>query len=427
MPGGRPLRKAYLAAAAAAVVAAAVGYVVLPASDTRDTPEPVEMGTSELAGTGPTDLAGLPVVSASEIESAVIPQEIADSNNGFAADFYRQVSGEEGNIFFSPLGMYAAFSMLYEGAGGEGAKELEDAFGFEPDARARHNMTAHVMASINRDNPHAELVMANALWPFVGEISPGYLDVGRSTYLATIENPGEDPIDRINGWVSDATNEKIPEVIDELNPYTVLVITNAIYFKGAWVKPFAPEYTQENEWHGPSGGSAEYMYAKDRFSYAEYDGLQVLRMPYEGDRLSMVVLLPEPGGMRELEESLSAGQMREWTGGLSERDVDVLLPKFTASTRYDLKEHLLNLGVNHIFKEGALNGITLFAFVSDAVHVAFVDVNEEGAEAAAVTRIDGVVESGIMSNRFVADRPFLFLIQDDESGTILFMGRVSEP
>ncbi|ABK78299.1 serine protease inhibitor [Cenarchaeum symbiosum A] len=420
---------AYLAAAVVTIAAAAVAYSALSASDVQDALDPVTQDAPESMGTGPPDLASLSVVSASEIESAVIPREIADSNNGFAADFYRQVSGGKGNIFFSPMSMYTAFSLLYEGAGGEGANELEDVFGFEPDAQARHNSTAHAMASISRDDPHAELVMANALWQFSSAINPEYIDVGRSTYLATVEDPGDNPVDRINGWVSDATNEKISEVVGELDSDTVLVITNAIYFKGTWVKQFLPEHTLEDEWHGPSGGSAHYMRIKEHFGYAEYDGLQVLRMPYEGGRLSMLVLLPEPGGMSNLEESLSAGQMLEWTNGLSGRDVAVSLPKFTTSTSYGLKSYLLDLGVFSIFQMGSLDGVAPFALVSDARHVAFIDVNEEGAEAAAATSIGLIIESlrSAPEPRFIADRPFVFLIQDDESGAILFMGRVSEP
>ncbi|ABK77170.1 serine protease inhibitor [Cenarchaeum symbiosum A] len=414
------MRRAYLAAAAVIIVAAAVGYAAFPASDIQDAPAPT--------GTGPPDLASLPVVSASEIESAVIPQEIADSNNGFAVDFYRQVSKEDGNIFFSPLSMYTAFSLLYEGASGEAAGELEDAFGFEPDAQARHNMTAHTIASINRDDPHAKLALANSLWPFVGNVRPEYLDVGRSTYLATIENPGDDPSMRINQWVSNITNGKITEVVGpDSFADPILAIVNAVYFKGTWEMQFPPEATKMDEWHGEGDAEANYMNVVGIFDYEEYDGLQVLRMPYEGGRLSMTVVLPEPGGMADLEESISEGQVADWTGSMLEREVSVSLPKFTASTNYDLIGYLKALGVHRIFefKPPALAGIYGGDLsVRTAIHGAFVDINEEGTEAAAATIISAAITE---PPRFNADRPFIFLIQDDESGTILFMGRVSNP
>ncbi|ABK78225.1 serine protease inhibitor [Cenarchaeum symbiosum A] len=427
------MRRAYLAAAVVIIVAAAVAYSALSASVIQGGPAPVEVG--------PPDLASLPVVSASEIESAVIPREIADSNNAFAADFYRQVSGEEGNIFFSPLSMYTAFSLLYEGASGDAVAELEDAFGFEPDARARHNATAHAIASINRDDPHAELALANSLWPFVGDVVPEYLNVARSTYLATIEDPGynesaenrgDEPARRINQWTSDMTNGTITGIFGPNSfPDPILVIVNAVYFKGTWETQFPPEDTEKNDWHGEGDAEADYMNVVGAFDYAEYDGLQVLRMPYEGDRLSMTVVLPEPGGMKELEESISAEQMAVWTDGTSKIIVDVTMPKFTASTKYSLNNYLKALGVSQIFEPGPnvpLAGIYHGAVVGRADHMAFVDVNEEGTEAAAVSAaLVASVSVQPPPPQFKADRPFLFLIQDDESGAVLFMGRVSEP
>ena len=391
------------------------------------------------------------VVNALEIDSAVIPSDLASANNDFAVDFYKQASEKEDeddddndNIFFSPTSMLVAFSLLYEGANENTANEIKKVFGLESDPIIRHNSTAHLMSSINQDDQYATLDMANALW-VADSFEPydKYLSVSRETYLASVEKVifgGGDPpaVKIINDWAAENTNNKIPKVIskDAVNDFTAMVITNAIYFKGTWLTQFQEGDTEESDFWTSNTDSvrADLMKQEGKFDYIQSDGVKVLKMPYEGDRLSMLVVLPEDrDGIDSLEESLSSELIKKWQQELYPQEVKVVMPKFTTKTSYDLIPLLKNLGMLDVFNpDGAdLKNIGSSAanlFVSAASHDAFVDVNEEGTEAAAVTTIiDQTTSVPPPLPRFIADHPFLFIIQDDESGTILFMGKLSDP
>ena len=375
----------------------------------------------------------------------IIPESISSANNQFAVDFYKQIldAEEDKNIFYSPASMYVAFSLLYEGAKENTAQQMADVFGFESDAFARHNATAHALSSLNRDDDYATLNMANALW-MAGWFAPheSYLDITRSTYLADAQTVNfsdeDDGVKRINDWATEKTNAKITEVITkkDVNGQTAMVINNAIYFKGTWLAQFPEEDTRESEFHTNATDSvnADFMNIRGGFNYTHSDGAQVLQMSYKGDRLSMLVILPDDPDMREFEESLSAQQIQKWTDNLSNEEVIVSIPKFEASTNYQLNDHLIAMGMPDVFDaiDADLSGIGISPgvglFVSKAIQDAYVKVNEEGTEAAAVTTIIIVSESAQPPPPFfIADHPFLFVIQDDESGMILFMGRILNP
>ena len=370
-------------------------------------------------------------------DPSVIPDSVASANNGFAVDFYHEVSAGDGNIFFSPASMYMAFSMLYEGADGETAGQMLDVFGFEPDADARHNATAHTLSSLNRQDPHVELAMANSAWLYRFEPPPSYADIVRGAYLADIEeyDTPKDGVMKINAWASDKTRGKITEVVrpDDLVMDNGMVLANAVYFKGTWVTQFPEEETRESDfWLDPKRSvRADLMNVHGNFSYVQVDDVQALKLPYKGDRLSMLVLLPsERDGMSALEDAISAESVLEWQQAVVERDVIVSMPKFKMDLKYSLKKPLQDLGMADAFDPDLadLSGIAPLLFVNGATHKTYADVNEEGTEAAAVTVI---VTSFIVQPppppRFIADHPFLFIIQDDESGAILFMGRLSDP
>ncbi len=412
-----------------------------PALDVPDvTTQPVQ--TSQ--DIEPQDSApALFTVNALSITNATIPTDVTHRNNQFALDFYRQVSSDA-NIFFSSISMYVAFSILYEGALGNTAAEIRQVFGLEPDDTARHNLMAQTISTLNRKDSHATLNVANALWiADLFEPSESYLDIARKTYLASSQTVDftdpNDSVKRINQWASDNTNEKITEVLDgnAVGGDTIMVINNAIYFKGTWVTQFAEEDTLESDFwtDGEDSVRADFMHVEGTFDYARSDGAHVLRLPYEGDRLSMLVILPEDqNGITSLEESISTDMLERWQDGLSPETVIVKMPKFTAKINYDLKPLLRNMGMIDAFDEFNANlwglvsgGIGRNMFVSDAFHDSFIDVNEEGTEAAAVTTIIIAIESAEPIQYFTADHPFIFIIQDDESGSILFMGKISDP
>ena len=373
-----------------------------------------------------------------------IPESISSANNQFAVDFYKQILDEESgkNIFYSPASLYVAFSLLYEGAKENTAQQMANVFGFESDAFARHNATAHALSSLNRDDDYATLEMANALW-IADWFAPyeSYLDITRSSYLADAQTVNfsdeDDSVNRINDWAAEKTRDKIKKVIrpENVNTDTAMVINNAIYFKGTWLTQFAEEDTKKSEFHTDDTQSVntDFMNEENIFGYTHSDGAQVLQMPYKGERLSMLVILPDDPDMREFEESLSAQQIQRWTDNLSNQKVIVSMPKFETKTNYQLNGHLIAMGMPDVFSDVAdLSGIGISPgenlYVTKAIQDAYVKVNESGTEAAAVTTL--LLETSSVQPRppsFIADHPFLFVIQDDESGMILFMGRISNP
>ena len=416
------MKRIYAAMIAAAAVAASVAAFALAGSAV-----PAETMSSPAAG------------------SPEVPPQIAESVNEFAFDFYRNVSEADENVFFSPVSVYVAFSVLYEGARGQTAEQMLDVFGFEPDDEERHAASANMMAALNAEDPHAILEMANALW-IADWFTPYelYLDIARQTYLATVETvdfagEGKPGVKKVNEWAAEKTRDKIKKVLfdRDVNDLTAAVITNAVYFKGTWLVQFPEEDTKEGQfWKGGEDGiSADFMHVTDNFDYADTGHAQILRLPYEGDRLSMLAVLPrETGGLEKLE--LSAGTVSEYVEMLEPQDVLVSLPKFETRTNYDLKKSLKEMGMPDAFdkKLADLSGLADLAlllgnlYVEKATHDAYVKVTEEGTEAAAVTTIVVAIESELPPiPHFNADRPFLFIIYDEQSSLILFMGKISDP
>ncbi len=420
---------AMIAAAASAAVLA-LGSAGLPAMMPQGTPQDPARGPPE----------PVQILHASALDSPEVPPQIAESVNEFAFDFYRKVYETDENVFFSPVSVYTAFSVLYEGARGETAGQMLDVFGFEPDDAARHSASANMMAALNAEDPHAVLETANALW-LADWFEPyeQYLDIARNTYLATVETvdfagEGKPGVKKVNDWAAEKTRGKIQEVLDDrdVDGSTAAVITNAVYFKGTWLVQFPKEDTREGKfWIDEDGIDAEFMHVKNNFDYADTEGAQILRLPYEGDRLSMLTVLPsETGGIERLEAEMSAKQMSEYIGMLEPQDVVVSLPKFETKTKYDLKTDLIDLGMSDVFTSRADLGDLSdndSLYVDRATHDAYVKVNEEGTEAAAVTVITLRESAPPPLSYFNADRPFLFAIYDEQSGLILFMGKISDP
>ena len=371
-------------------------------------------------------------VAVLEGEPSEIPDKVASANNNFAVSLYHQLPNDGKNVFFSPISIYMAMSMLYEATSPDAGEQIRNVFGFDPDLNSRYNDTAHTLSSLNREDPHATLAMANALWTTTENPIPvKYVNTIRDAYLATVEGIStSDGHKRINQWASDNTNEKIKKVVEQLDSLTAAVLTNAIYFKGTWATQFDPEDTRPHDFDTGNGTvSADMMFVSGQFDYADTGQEQVLRMPYGGDRLSMLVVLPRgTDGIDSLEERLSADLITEWQETLYNEEVLVNFPKFETRTEYILNKQLKQLGVTDVFGIGSLPVISEKAWVSAVKHDGYVNVNEEGTEAAAVTTIIIVKESEpAPPPRFVADHAFVYLIIDNESGTILFMGKVADP
>ena len=260
---------------------------------------------------------------------------------------------------------------------------------------------------------------------------------GRVTNLDFIEET-EKSRKTINDWVAEQTKDKILDLIPAgvLNALTRLVLTNAIYFKGQWLTQFDEENTTEEDFRvSPERTIKVPMMSlangETEFNYLETENLQILEMPYDREELSMLILLPEEDGLSALEESLNLENIDQWRNTLNRQSVNVFMPKFTFETKYFLGQTFQKMGLPTAFsKQADFSGMdgTKDLFISKVIHQAFVEVNEEGTEAAAATAVVMELESiGPSIAVFRADHPFIFLIQDNQSGNILFLGRVVNP
>jgi serpin B len=370
---------------------------------------------------------------------------VVDGNTAFALDLYQQLRAPEGNLFFSPYSISTALAMTYAGARGNTEAEMARVLYFDLDRRtqeALHSAFADLEAHLAQIQAKGDIALhvANALWPQVGyAFLATFLDLCQRCYGVSIT-----PVDyaadseaarqQINAWVEEKTREKIKELLkpDHVTPLTTLILVNAIYFKGNWASQFDPEDTDDGPFYPLAGDAfkASLMRQKARFGYRGTDDIQVLELPYVGGDLSMLVLLPrERDGLPALEAALTTDNLALWTQRLHATEVQVVLPRFKLSGQFDLGETLKAMGMVDAFGAADFSGMTgqRDLFISAVVHKAFVDVNEEGTEAAAATAVLMARSIPPPTPVFRADHPFLFLIRENSSGSILFLGRVVDP
>jgi serpin B len=363
---------------------------------------------------------------------------VASASNDFAFDLYRQLPAD-GDLFFSPLSVSTALSMSYAGAKGDTAAEMSKTLHFPFEGERLHLGHAGLIGKLSGAGKPAgvELRIANALWG-KEEMDKDFLAVNRDYYAATlrkIELKGAEPV--INKWAEEHTAGRIKELLEPgtLTEQTVLVLTNAVYFKGQWAYRFDRDSTREKPFTLADGKTVQVKMMRQTAELALRSGgaTQILVLPYKGDELSMVIVLPtKADGLAETEKSLTAKALEEALSRASKRDVRVRLPRFTIKGQtVSLKEHLQALGMIKPFDpkqadfSGAFPGGGVW--IQDVLHQAFVEVNEEGSEAAAVTAKKGEKGRTHEEADFVADHPFLFLIRDNRTGCILFLGRLARP
>jgi serpin B len=378
---------------------------------------------------------------------------VVDANNQFALDYYSKLkSKDNGNIFFSPFSISSAFVMTYEGAKGQTAKEMRSVFYFPEDSNLRRTEYASIFNEINRGIKKYKLSSANALWGRQDyQFSKDFLDNvekyygGKTTNLDFKNNPEGSRI-TINSWVENQTNGKIQNLIPAgiIQPMTKLVLTNAIYFKGEWAKQFNKNNTREENFRTSNNETVktQMMQQTDNeaiFNYTENSNLQMLEMPYAGDELSILFLLPKNDNLAKLESMLSTKNISNWKNDLEEQRVKVYIPKFKFETKYFMADDLKAMGMPLAFSDSAdFSGMTATGKkdlkIDEAIHQAFVEVNEEGTEAAAATAVLMAPEAAAPGLHkepkipiFRADHPFIFLIQQKSTGNILFIGRVVNP
>lgn len=369
-------------------------------------------------------------------------KSVVSANNQFALDLYSKYRSNNGNIFFSPYSISMAMTMTYEGAKGKTADQIRTVFHFPQNDSLRRYAFAWVYNDLNQVKSNYTLKTANALWaqknyPFLYSyfsIIDRYYG-GNVTNLDFINDPENSRL-TINNWVENQTNNKIKDLIPQgtISTDTRLIITNAIYFKGKWLTQFDPNRTTEKDFKTSDNKTVKVqMMSFDeeaRFNYTETEELQVLELPYSGNELSMLLILPKDNDVSSLEESLTTEKLTGLRNNLTNEQVDVYLPKFKFETKYFMKETLEEMGMPQAFSDEAdFSGMTgeKGLFISQVIHQAFVEVNEEGTEAAASTGVVINLTSMPDIKTFNADHPFIFVIQQRENVNILFLGRVADP
>ncbi len=367
---------------------------------------------------------------------------VVAGNTEFALDLYARLSSEDGNLFLSPYSISTALAMTYAGARGNTAIQMTNVLHYPLEQERLHPALAALESSVKAagNGSQCTIHLANALW---GQQEYGFLDeflaLNREHYGAAFHEVDfvrdtEQARQTINKWTARHTQEIIKELLQKgnLDPADVLVLTNAIYFKGNWASRFDRELTREATFLISKSDQTvvPMMYQNRQFPFASGDDLDVLELPYDGDRLSMVFLLPKQvDGLVAVENSLSTENIERWLGLLRQQAVRVSLPRFKLDFRANLAKMLKAMGMTDAFngRRADFSGMTgrRDLFIGMVIHQAQVEVNEEGTEAAAATAVK--MKRGPAIATFVADHPFLFLIRDKHTGSILFMGRVVNP
>jgi len=369
-----------------------------------------------------------------------------DGNNAFAFDLYRALrdgGSSEENLFYSPYSISVALAMTYAGARGITEEQMAEVLHFDlPQARLHPALNALDLLLASRgqgtEDKRFQLHLVNALWGQTGyDFLPPFLDLlarnyGAGMRLLDFVRAPEASRTTINDWVSEETQNKIEELLpaDAIDSATVLVLTNAIYFKAAWASPFDPQATREGTFYLLDGGEVNVpmMEQMSRFRYAEGDGVQAIELPYAGDEMSMVILLPAEGQFASFAGSLDAAWATTLLERLQPQQLQLTMPQFTFESGFQLKRALSAMGMPQPFTSAAdFSGMdgSQTLFIGDVYHKAFVAVDEEGTEAAAATAV--TMRRSMATAQVTVDRPFVFLIRDMESGAILFLGQVTDP
>lgn len=378
-------------------------------------------------------------------------EQLSSANSLFALELFRTLneSNPTGNIFFSPFSISSALAMVFLGTKGSTAAQLSKTFHFDS-VEDVHSRFQSLNAEVSKRGAAHTLKLANRLY---GEKTynflPEFLTSTQKMYGADLapvdfQHASEDARKEINQWVKGQTEGKIPELlaVGVVDSMTKLVLVNAIYFKGMWEEKFMKQDTTDAPFrlNKKNTKSVKMMYQKKKFFFGYISDLKckVLEMPYQGGELSMLILLPEDiedesTGLKKIEEQITLEKLREWTKreNLENIDVHVKLPRFKIEESYILNSNLGRLGLQDLFNSSKadLSGMSgsRDLFISKIVHKAFVEVNEEGTEAAATTAGIATFCMLLPEEEFTADHPFVFFIRHNPTANVLFLGRVCSP
>jgi serpin B len=377
-----------------------------------------------------------------------VKTDLVKGEQAFGLDLYGKLRKTPGNLFFSPYSISSALAMAFAGAEKQTAEQMAKTLHFPNDQKALHPAYTALIKEIHKAKKprRYQLSIANSLWgqqdcvfkeDFLSTLKTHY---GAGLKKVDFKGSTEEARKTINNWVEKQTQDKIQELLVKgiLKPVTRLVITNAIYFKGDWASQFKKKETENDSFWLASREkvTAPLMHQLGTFPYLAEENFQALELPYVGDKLSMVVFLPRSkDGLTEFERSLTSANLTKWLSHLGSSKVKVSLPRFKMTGAFSLKDQLQELGMVQAFEDDAdFSKISRDEDlkIGAIIHKAFVEVNEEGTEAAAATAVVFDAKKSDDHHKevipvFRADHPFFFVIRDRESGMILFMGRLANP
>jgi serine protease inhibitor len=399
----------------------------------------VEKGTGEVAkGAAMEETQKTPV-------DPGIASRLTTANTRFGFKLYREILKKSGdkNVFVSGSSVGLALAMAYNGAGGQTQQAMARALelqGLSLDEVNRAN--AALKTSLENPDPKVQLKIANSLWAKKGvDFKPEFIERNKNFYaaeVAALDFGSPSAPATINAWVSNNTAGKIDKIVDQIDGDSILFLINAIYFKGQWTEAFDKAKTTEQPFTSGAGKQKPHpmMPQSGKYNYYENDKFQAVSLPYGGKRVSMYIFLPVEGSrLAEFHNQLTAENWDSWMSGFRQTDGDIMVPRFKVEFEVDLNEALKALGMTEAFAadradfSGMLQSAQR-AFISKVKHKTFAEVNEEGTEAAAVTSVEMRATSmQVPRKRFhmEIDRPFFCAIRDNQTGTVLFMGSITDP
>lgn len=380
------------------------------------------------------------------VHAAPDTDALVEGNSAFACDLYQQLRLTEGNLFFAPYSISTALAMTYAGARGNTKSQMAKTMRFPmgPKVHSAFAKLASRMTELQQSGD-VTLNVANSLWPENDyPLLDGYLSLTKKYYGASItpvnyKTDAESARKAINGWVENKTQDKIKDILQPgiLDSQTRLVLINAIYFKGNWETQFQARQTENAPFYITADKTVPVpmMWQEKTFGYADLDYFEILELPYKSHEMAMYIFLPKAKGadaLKRLEADWSMANFHRWENSLSKMKVSVYLPKFKMASMFKLDKTLATMGMTDAFIDKAnfagMDGRAEGLYISAVLHKAFVEVNEQGTEAAAATSVVmGARGFSPEPPTFRADHPFLFLIEEKKSGSILFMGRVADP
>jgi serpin B len=367
--------------------------------------------------------------------------QLIKADNSFSFNLFSKIPVDhQRNVMVSPLSVSLALSMTLNGADGTTRTAMQNALGFEALTQDEINQIyLDLVTALKKADPKVVLNIANSIWIRNGfPVLQSFTDVNKNYFDASVTNLNFDQtaINTINNWVNTNTNGKIPTILDSISPEEIMFLINAIYFNGKWLYQFDPVNTVNRNFtlDGGRNMSVPMMKIKEKFAWSVQTGYKALKMPYGRGKFQMIILLPDVGtSPDDIAGQLDRSKWEALTASLSNpAEIDVWIPKFQYSWDIELNQILSSLGMSIAFDQNNADFSKINPdqqlFITKVKHKTFIKVNEEGTEAAAVTSVGiGVTSFPANPPEFHADRPFLYMITEEDTGAILFMGKVENP